>query len=77
MPEIWWEAPMEGSVLIFFKAEWKVSDTGSAHWASSSYAWKATKKEKRVHAVFYQVGFILILYEENNGNLKKIIIHTR
>jgi hypothetical protein len=32
---IWWEAPMEGSVLSFLKAEWKVSDTGSAHWASS------------------------------------------
>jgi hypothetical protein len=29
------------------------------------------KKEKIVHAVFYQVGFILILYGENNGNLKK------
>ena len=28
---------MEGSVLSFLKAEWKVSDTGSAHWASSSY----------------------------------------
>ena len=27
----WWEAPMEGSVLSFLKAEWKVSDTGSAH----------------------------------------------
>jgi hypothetical protein len=25
--EIWWEAPMEGSVLSFLKAEWKVSDT--------------------------------------------------
>ena len=33
--KIWWEAPMEGSVLSFLKAEWKVSDTGSAHWASS------------------------------------------
>jgi hypothetical protein len=31
----WWEAPMEGSVLNFLKAEWKVSDTGSAYWASS------------------------------------------
>jgi hypothetical protein len=30
------EAPMEGSVLGFLKAESKVSDTGSAHWASSS-----------------------------------------
>ena len=28
---------MEGSVLSFLKAEWKVSDTGSAHWASSSF----------------------------------------
>ena len=26
---------MQGSVLSFLKAEWKVSDTGSAHWASS------------------------------------------
>jgi hypothetical protein len=26
---------MEGSVLSFLKAEWKVSDTGSAHRASS------------------------------------------
>jgi hypothetical protein len=34
--ETWWEAHMEGSVLSFLKAEWKVSDTGSAHWASSS-----------------------------------------
>ena len=33
--EIWWEVPMEGSVLSFIKAELKVSDTGSAHWASS------------------------------------------
>ena len=33
--EIWWEAPMEGSVLSILKAEWKVRDTGSAHWASN------------------------------------------
>ena len=35
--ETWYEAStcMEGSVLSFLKAEWKVSDTGSAHWASS------------------------------------------
>jgi hypothetical protein len=24
---------MEGSVFSFLKAEWKVSDTGSSHWA--------------------------------------------
>ena len=28
---------MEGCVLSFLKAEWKVSDTGSAHWASSLF----------------------------------------
>jgi hypothetical protein len=26
---------MEGSVLSFLKSEWKVNDTGAAHWASS------------------------------------------
>jgi hypothetical protein len=26
---------MEGSVLNLLKAEWKVSDTDSAHWASN------------------------------------------
>ena len=35
MTQTWWEAPMGGSVLSFLKAEWKVSDTGSANWASS------------------------------------------
>jgi hypothetical protein len=29
LADMWWEAPMEGSVLSFLKAEWKVSDTGS------------------------------------------------
>jgi len=28
---------MEGSVLSFLKAEWKVGDAGSAHWASSFF----------------------------------------
>jgi hypothetical protein len=37
MTKTWWEAPMGGSVLSFLKAEWKVSDTDSAHWASSFY----------------------------------------
>ena len=30
------------------------------------------KKGKKVHAVFYQVGFILILYGEYNGKEKYI-----
>jgi hypothetical protein len=29
------EAPREGTVLSLLKAEWKMSDTGSSHWASS------------------------------------------
>ena len=33
--ETWWEASMEGSIVSFLKAQWKMSDTGSAHWASS------------------------------------------
>ena len=36
---------MEGSVLSFFKAEWKVSDPGSAHWASSSFYFFVTEIE--------------------------------
>ena len=35
---------MEGSVLSFLKAEWKVSDTGSAHWASSLHFIVQNKK---------------------------------
>jgi hypothetical protein len=34
---IYMDICMEGSVLSFLKAEWKVSDTGSAHWASSFF----------------------------------------
>ena len=45
---------MEGSVLDFLKAEWKVSDTGWAHWASSFTNDKCTKK----------VGFKNIFNEE-------------
>jgi hypothetical protein len=43
---------MEGSVLSFLKAEWKVSDTGSAHWASSllfqsiQKKWEAQRSQK-------------------------------
>ena len=29
---------------------------------------KKQKRKKKVHAIFYQVGFMLILYGEYNGN---------
>jgi hypothetical protein len=43
--EIWWEAPMECSVLSFLKAEWKVSDTGSAQCWASSFSYQYHQKE--------------------------------
>ena len=45
----WWEAPMEGSVLSFLKAQWKVSYTGSVHWASSLFSfWFVIRVTRRV-----------------------------
>ena len=46
MTKTWCEAPMGGSVLSFLKAEWKVSDTGSAHWASSYMSWLIFLRQK-------------------------------
>jgi hypothetical protein len=34
---------MEGSVLSFLKAEWKVSDAGSAHWCLQTSLHKQAK----------------------------------
>ena len=46
---------MEGSVLSFRKAEWKVSDTGSAHWASSFF-------------FFVNIYLYFILFQRMKGN---------
>ena len=35
-----------GSVLRLLKAEWKVSNTGSAHWASVFFSLKYSRQEK-------------------------------
>ena len=40
---------MEGSVLSFLKVEWRVSDTDSAHWASS-YSSNTLKHSEYRHA---------------------------
>jgi hypothetical protein len=71
--EQWWEAPMEGSVLSFLKAEWNVSDTGSDQcWASSSifqqyfyvlYCWNIEKKD---------INIVEIL-EKKNINIVEIL----
>jgi hypothetical protein len=41
--DIWWE----GSVLSFLKAEWKVSDTGSAQCWASSFSRDGTENDKQ------------------------------
>ena len=63
MTETWWEAPMEGSVLSFLKAEWKVSDTGSAHWASSCLANFITKY--RIYLQSARMNFTMNLEKKN------------
>ena len=55
---------MKGSVLSFLKAEWKVSDTGSAHWAFSLYntnfwhvvyRYKYTSKSRNIDTKYVDV----------------------
>ena len=53
---------MEGSVLSFLKAECKVSDTGSAHWASS-----LTMEKNKCQSSY--ISYINI-HLENNIDLK-------
>jgi hypothetical protein len=55
--EIWWEAPMEGSVLSFLKAEW-------AHWASSFHKCIALN-------VLSCPGNITMIYLSGYRSLKK------
>jgi hypothetical protein len=60
MTKTWWEAPMGVSVLSFLKAEWKVSDTGSAHWASSFIVlahWKKQSADRHVASL----GHIILI----------------
>jgi hypothetical protein len=49
MTNTWWEAPMGGFVLSFLEAEWKVSDTGSAHWTFSYHWYDLWGQMKRKH----------------------------
>ena len=59
----WWEVPMEGSVLGFCKAEWRVSDTGSAHWTSSFKMVIATIENGIMKR---DIQFIRSIYKINN-----------
>jgi hypothetical protein len=57
---------MEGSVLSFLKVEWKVSDTGSAHWTSSyedplmtlSAVWRHLFHEVILTAMWHYLPFL-------------------
>jgi hypothetical protein len=51
---------MEGSVLSFLKAEWKVSDTGSAHWASSLRLFKVKINVNNFHFLVGDHVFIFL-----------------
>ena len=64
---------MEGSVLSFLKAEWKVSDTGSVGWASSFLKWP--KKVARRFSVYHFLCWHF-LHHGINQMIKKIIVHT-
>jgi hypothetical protein len=47
---------MEGSVLNFLKAEWKVSDTGSAHWASSLLQYQKFDRNLDLEILFFVIS---------------------
>jgi hypothetical protein len=52
--DIWWEAPMEGSVLNFLKAEWKVSDTGLC--ASSLLQYQKFDRNLDLEILFFVIS---------------------
>jgi hypothetical protein len=51
---------MEGSVLSFLKAEWKVSDTGSAHWASRAEPLDFIIKAK-LQLIHSEINFLTLM----------------
>jgi hypothetical protein len=54
---------VEGSVLSFLKAEWKVSDTGSAHWASSLLLSSILVFIEKMNPIFILIlSFVLIFF---------------
>ena len=57
---------MEGSVLSFLKAEWKVSDTGSAHWTSSYHILKLLGQ---LEAIFTDKKFVRSLTTKSTFGL--------
>jgi hypothetical protein len=57
---------MEGSVLNILKAEWKVSDTSSAHWASNLNSYKY----QEIAHIYLQdnlFGVVDIVFTSNEG----------
>ena len=56
---------MEDSVLSFLKAEWKVSNTGSAHWAASvrnnKNDWTQTAYEWSLNGFLQSLMFFMLI----------------
>ena len=71
---------MEGSVLSFLKAEWKVSDTGSAQCWASSFQFLFITTKKRTIIFFFSLvvvyGLEVNFYFYNRKLLKSIHIQT-
>ena len=68
---------MEDSVFSFLKAEWKVSDTGSAHWASSlnKYSYKKVYQDmtsNRVHGMGFE-HYATYITSPRNENLNLLV----
>jgi hypothetical protein len=59
---------MEGSVLHFLKAEWKMSDTGSAHWACSSIL--LFQKVTRPYILFLTYMQLPIIFVDIGGKFR-------
>jgi hypothetical protein len=72
---------MEGSVLSFLKAEWKVSDTDSAHWAirfTGLALINIKEKEQRlVDSIFASQGLRSALLIFTLGIVRRILKVTR
>ena len=65
---------MEGCVLSFLKAEWKVSDTGLAHWVSSCHNLylSATFKQFLTEFAGFEILFHIVYMWEHTKFLRVI-----
>ena len=69
---------MEGSALSFLKAEWKVGDTGSAHWASSFISLQLTGNfsyGSSLYSIIFYIMYMCVPYGRERSSLYSIIFY--